>query len=334
MGALLMASPAWSIATVTRCGETVQGNYKLDADLDCSEYGYDYLGFLIVNGTLHLNGHTITGKRTTDPDNKTPVIKCVYDCTIIGPGVIRQGYIGVDAWEDMTLENVELRENTTAAAITLRSLTATDVTVTGNGSGLRGIFVDVVHSTISGNVSRGVACNNGISGGKAQCNVVDSTVTDNGRGISSDNRIDMRGTVVSGSFEGVSSVRLRMDECVIQDNGDGGGIVTSGPTRIRNSQITGNTGDGVFVGGSGDHHTSKLKIADSTVTGNGDSGLRSYGRSFVVTGTDVSGNCAAGDQTYCADLSSCDALRVAGSTCGTSSNWCTDGAGFGVCSLD
>ncbi len=181
MAVLLTASPVWSIGTVTRCGESVQGNYKLDADLDCSESGFETFGFLVVNGTLHLNGHTITGKRTTDPYDETPVIKCVYDCTIIGPGVIRQGYIGIDAWEDVTLENVELRENAIAAAVTLRSMTATDVTVTDNGAGLRGITVDVLHSTISNNVSRGVSCNNGISGGKAQCNIVDSIVTGNGR---------------------------------------------------------------------------------------------------------------------------------------------------------
>lgn len=68
--------PAWADTAVNTCGQVLQGEGFLSADLDCSATGA--VALFIGEGTLALGGFTLTGAG----------IACEGSCAIIGPGTV------------------------------------------------------------------------------------------------------------------------------------------------------------------------------------------------------------------------------------------------------
>ena len=327
---LLWSSAAWAVTQVTTCGLQVQGDAELAGDLDCSAYSGDALK---LDGTLHLNGFTMRG----NVSYSSSVVSCPTDCTIIGPGIVREGYHGVVAAGEVVLQDVTLDSNAHVGA-SGDQVSASGVTVTANGdSGLAGSVLDVRDSSFSGNVTA-IRCYVDVfphpRGGF--CTVRDSIISNNtGAGVVAGTRLTIKGTSVTGNQGGgVQARNLRMSNCVF--HGNNGGIVAQS-ARIRDSHVTDNQDNAIRLSVYRLGMGFKLVLVDSTVTGNAGSAIRNQeptGVRLVVRGSSLTGNCIAPGGLDCADILSCHVPTIEDSTCETSHDLCNPGTTWGVCSLD
>ena len=150
------------------------------------------------------------------------------------------------------------------------------------GAGLTGVpFLNVRNCVISGNTFGGA--------GGDQVAISDSSITNN---------LDV------GIIDGDHTSTMTIERCVISGNrstGPGGGVVSTGVTLIKDSQITNNTSSGF---GGGIANSGDLYVVNCYVTGNtanattfnddGGGGITNFiGRLFVINST-ISGNRAFG----------------------------------------
>jgi hypothetical protein len=154
------AVPAHGVMQVTSCGTTLVGVGELVGDLDCSGYNGPAV---IVDGTLRMNDHTLTGY--TDAEGIQPTVDCysngIRSCAIVGPGKIVGGGIGVYG------PFVRMKY----------------VTITGAGTGIDAGRAHLRSCKIDGNGQVIPGLGNVLGGGIAigyRLTLVDSTVTDNG----------------------------------------------------------------------------------------------------------------------------------------------------------
>ena len=156
----IAAQPARAATPVTTCGMTVSGAGELICDLDCSTYAGTAL---TLNGTLKLNGHTLTG---TDASADSITVDCrgKTACIIRGPGAIVGGGVGIVG----------------------TYLKMTDVHVSGAGTGVNAARARLRSCTVAGN-GQMVPANDGpgsLQGGGIaigyRLTMKDSTVTGNG----------------------------------------------------------------------------------------------------------------------------------------------------------
>jgi len=208
---------------VTACGQRVKDGI-LEQDLDCSG---DFQIALLVERSLSLNGHTITGLPSVincvKPSHSSPNGKC----TVIGPGVVRGADISTEGIsgrkvivDGVTFENLATGVNAVKATVSNCVMTGTfpdgfggamiggaRVTVTGTsiaaaaGWGVAGARrVVLVDSTVTGNRW------DGVSGGRVE--LVNSSVTGNSLAC------DMPffcGPAPTGLCSDVSARRIRLD---------------------------------------------------------------------------------------------------------------------------
>lgn len=119
--------------TVTSCGQVVTGKAVLAGDLDCSAYpGHA----LVLDGTLVLNGFTLTGNPISPGDYDT--VACTGTCrvTIKGPGTIVSGTNAVEGGKVIVTKEVTIRD--------------------AANWGVRGTSVRILHSAIQ-NCGHGIA---------------------------------------------------------------------------------------------------------------------------------------------------------------------------------
>jgi hypothetical protein len=163
--ALLTAADGHAAKVVlTTCGQTVVGRAELTADLDCSAYAGHAL---VLDGTLALNGFTLTGN-ATDPGYSA--VDCTAKCRvrIKGPGKIVGGQSAVSGNLVKLSKEIEIRD-ASAWGVTGAQVRASTVWVHGNGAGLpvgpdggggiSGGKITVQRSTIESNASFGVNAN-------------------------------------------------------------------------------------------------------------------------------------------------------------------------------
>ena len=221
--ALSASSSGIAAELVTTCGQRVKDGI-LEQDLDC---GGDFQIALLVERSLSLNGHTITGLPS--------VINCVKPsysspngkCTVTGPGVVRGADVATEGIsgrkvivDGVTFENLAVGVSAVKATVTNSVMTGTfpdgfggamvggtRVSVTGtsisaaSGWGVAGgRRVVLENSTVSGNRW------DGVSGGRVE--LVNSSVTGNSLAC------DMPffcGPAPTGLCADVSARRIRLD---------------------------------------------------------------------------------------------------------------------------
>ena len=183
---------ARSVVDVTTCGQVVlgPGRAQLIGDLDCSAFPGVALWLTGRNARLFLNGFTLTGTKL-DVDLRATMY-CGGRCSIVGPGVINGGELGVIAVRSALVPNVLVPR--------VRVL---DVTVVVAGAGIvagsqNGVAI-VKRSTITGGATGVVAYRRAV--------IVDSVITGNQiYGVSAlDGRVVLRRSTVLGNGLDVAS---------------------------------------------------------------------------------------------------------------------------------
>jgi hypothetical protein len=317
VAALLACNAAPAAAApvaVTTCGQEVIGEGELIADLDCTTYADRQA--VLLSGTLHLNGFTLTGNPALEiPEESNgafdATIQCTHDCTILGPGTVTGGHrVQINTARNLLLRDADIVGTPTSIGVNvgIGSGRLERVTVTGNGSG----------GVLAGRRGR----------------IIDSVIIGNGDGVGAVN-LKIVGSTISGNTKyafahGVhASRKAKITGSTVSDNG-GRGVNAGSRATIKQSTIANNAEIGLAAGNS-------ASIRESSIVGNGLEG-------FVVKSpkvrksSNVENNCTApsADATNCADLRSCSRPNVSSdSTCGTSLE-CNSNppASWSVCSLD
>ena len=311
-GPTAYAAPA---VTVDTCGQIVTGVGTLAADLDCSGFASGESVTLRKGARLELNGHTLTGNsgqvvvlccKEIEP---APACK-LAKCSVFGPGVITGGLGGIRSDRaDVRDLTIDVAAGDGVSAIDRAKIR--NSTITGSAfAGVDSQRIQVRESSISGHTT-GLRATVSIK-------VSDSDITGNsGSGV---------------SLQGANTAkRVVLKDSMVSQNGDFGILATTRAT-VRRSEITDNGGVGI--------QGTKLKLKDSTVTGNAESGLINTGLGSFPTklkGCNFANNCLLpADPTSCADLRVCTAAmpRLKATTCETSINCASPPATWGVCAFD
>ena len=211
LGATLLAPAAASLAAgnqppveVTTCGQVLDGDGFLSADLDCSGFDDtvvispkdgDVRGVAVVlrqnNSTLELRGHTLTAGTRRG-------VWCVKGCEIIGEGGSILGLAG------------------NSGVYSGRSLKIEGVTVS--------LFADhglqvrrrakVLDSVISDNVEHGIRADGGAL-------IRNSSIIDNGeRGISTGRAVRIYDSTVAGNqHHGIQAGKILVKDATVTGNG-------------------------------------------------------------------------------------------------------------------
>ena len=273
---------------VTTCGQIVSGDAELAADLDCTGFTDDEA--LTIEGTLHLNGHTLTG-------GPSYAVHCPQGaCTIVGPGTIRGGFHAVRA-----------------LTCTLRDVFIADTTNSGiwcaTGRIVRSRFEDTAGYAVDGN----------------DLEVIDTQVMRAaGPGVSAWERLRARRVTVTGSAAGIiiraTQAPSRVMDSRIEGNSGGGIVVPYGlstlrpAVRVTGTVIADNSGSGIVVNGS-------VAVRNCQIARNGYGGI--FGYPVRVSRSTVIDNCHAHmpeDEICCADIISDEGrTAIRNVTCNTSS---------------
>lgn len=364
---VLAGATARAQTIIDTCGQTLDGDGVLMADLDCSAAALPSITFT-RNATLLLNGHTITGE----------VLSQAAKLEVTGPGTITGPGYGILGQPTLT-------------AVHGSKVTVQSVDVSGNE--LEGIFVTtggsrvsaiVIDSSVTGNGRRGIW-----AGATAICPwlgcdpaekvyVEGSTVSNNAASGIEASSIDVRSSVIT--FNGLHGIyihdqalnrKLRLSDSDVSDNGDSGIYVDSfsrARLLIANSSISRNpTGiddhsgfhvsmklkaasldaNGIGIRTEmnpvvGEKRRKKLRIVDSAIVNSELGGIIATGSEVFVTlkRTTVSGSGGAvecGVTASCADLDT-DVLPALkpGVVCGTSHVYSSGipGTSWGICTDD
>ncbi len=304
---------AADVVAVTTCGQFITAGRmaELTADLDCSSSATPFIE-LEHRVTLRLMGHVLTGS-----------VNCTNSCFVEGPGTIDQG--AVDAqW------NANITGATIIGSVISKQKGAkiTDSTITGTTNespSSSGVSVKkrarITNSTISGHPSNGVWA--------ARAVIIDSAITNNGGEgvVVVGNAAKVIGSTVTGNGRmGIETPygTARVIGSTVSDNVLQG--IEAYRPRIKDSIISNNGSDGVLSDGA------SVVVKNSTITGNGGLGVRSFHfRAKIVGTSSVENNCTT--LSPCADVGS--RLRPVvrpPATCGTS--WDGKASSWGVCTLD
>lgn len=193
---------------VTTCGQVLEGDGILVADLDCSGETTDEPAVVLARGgTLDLAGFTITSRAYPD-GSPTSVVRCDRSCRIVGPGVI----LGSSTAYGACVEAKDFRPG--------RSVAVENATIAGAWIGVLARNVTVEGSTISNNRSVGIWA------GFAR--VEDSSITGNGLGAD--------GSVMRGGVFG--QIKSRVENSTVTGNGMSG--VYGWKLRVIDSTVSGN----------------------------------------------------------------------------------------------
>ena len=340
--ATLLGPPSARAATeVTTCGQVVSGTAFLNGDLDCT--GLASPAVTLDGGKFDLQGHTLTSDQRA--------IGCNKSCRIYSsvPGGVVYGTI--QEWlGDASLRVLDL--DVFGEVLSGLNVTVINSVVSGSSfDGVVGKRVKVINSLVTGHGDHGVRTGTAL--------IKDSVVSSNaGDAVVSGGSIVLRNSNVqnNGGY-GVSGSRVNVKESLISGNGNDG-IAGGDNLKLLDSTVTMNAGNGV----SGDKMSirgttvadnlfsgivstfSKLKLSESTVSGNGlhgvfrdysfgcDAGIKLHSSTLTGNGTDID----CGSIQTCADVSTCSVPTLTASTCETSYDSTSGfpGTSWGICALD
>lgn len=195
---------------VTACGQQVQGTGQLAADLDCTGSGDEAVK---LNGTLLLNGFTVTGDAAFD------VVRCLAGaCRVVGPGTVTGGADGIRSDGGARVEaGAVVTGNAGDGLRTDKTAKVTEATVQGNGGdGVRSKGAAVLKgATVDGNGGTGVRTD-------GTANVQASTVQGNGEdGIHSEKvaKATKASQVKTNGFDGVRGLKVQLKDSEATGNG-------------------------------------------------------------------------------------------------------------------
>ena len=364
---VLAGATARAQTIIDTCGQTLDGDGVLMADLDCSAAALPSITFT-QNATLRLNGYTITGE----------VLSQAAKFEVIGPGTITGPGYGI------------LGEPTLAAVhgskVTVQSVNVSDnelegISVVAGGHRVSAVVID---SSVTGNGRRGIWAVATAICAKLGCDpaekvlVEGSIVSGNAASGIEASSIDVRSSVIaSNGLHGIylhnKSVnrKLRLSDSEVSDNGDSGiyvHTVSRARLLIKSSSISRNAtgindqswfhmsmklkGASLDANGIGIRSDmtlvanqtprKKLRILDSTIVNSERGGIRAtYNETFVTLKRTMVAN--SGGAAECGVIASCadldtDVLATLkpGAVCGTSHVYSSGipGTSWGICTND
>lgn len=313
---LLLASPVLAQVEISACGQYSLGEAAfLGGDLDCSGEAESLNRRIAIhNTTLELRGHTFRGED----------LFC-ENCQIIGPGKVEAHIYAYDACsiDGVTVTNAAFRcvDARRVSAHGLSRLTINGSTIDGCDQGILAERLTISNSLVSNASDVGVIA--------VRLKIRDSTFTGNGVAIEPHRKARLKDVVVEGStVAGIHAVRPH--------RGGGNLVVVGGAVRD-------NLGSGIR------YEVAKVKLVDTSITGNGYSGIilgpvsslcdvQSTRNVISVKRSVIEGNGSGcgGASPPCADIDCCPQPRFRDSTCDHShvSGSGNPGMTWGVCSLD
>ncbi|MBZ5507032.1 MAG: right-handed parallel beta-helix repeat-containing protein [Acidobacteriia bacterium] len=262
-GFFLLAAIAARPAFAVQCGDVIQTDLKLTANLNCTGNGLRVFGPLpgAPNITIDLNGHDITG-------DGTGMGVFIFDgqVTLKGRGRISNFEVGVSLITARDVEIYDLTiENNQAGIALFRSsrVRMFDNTIRAGANGLSGVIMSVVshtalyRNTISGFSDVGVIIPSGDPPDESIPVISENIIRENQTGISIrglDSDSIIRGNhVVDNKLNGIEIASIFEAGCTIQEN-----------------QVLRNGGHGILLQG-GD--LTGCLIANNLVEKNGLSGI-------------------------------------------------------------
>jgi hypothetical protein len=267
------------------------------------------------------------------PTGAVALVACEKSCSIVGPGSLVDGVVGVIAARRVTIEGVTI-SGMSSMGVWTHAAKLVECWLLNNGTGIVGRQMTLASCTLSGNTmavnayKRATVLQSSITGNldgvivdfpsqkPSRAELTDSFVTDNaGRGIH------------AGAW-----VTLR--NCEVSRNGTG--VESRGNATILDSSISDNAEDGLVGGYAFSIHFDPLNeayVENSTITDNGGYGI-SANWVHTVSST-VTGSCTSSTPRYeCADVNACNAPDLDASSCNTSSKCYPDSGSWGACTLD
>jgi len=380
-----LPTTGWAATEVNTCGQVFAGNGFLSADLDCSGFTGDAV--TIQGGKLDLRGFTLTAtapskavfcEKSCDVSSEPPggTITSDGSGTILAVAATCVSCL-FDPPTDLQVSDVVINDgrlSTDHGIIRMFDSSVTGI-VDPSGAAVAQYFgpIRLRRSVVSGNAGDGIHC--------PRAQIVDSEISNNGGlGLGAGFSVRMKRSVIWGNADhGISTPRsVAIKDSRISGNGQSGIDMASdcgGYRRckmtLRNSDVSGNVGLGISaasvekitvrdstINDNGEegflqelgHSDARLKLINSTVTGNALNGVAQVETSIAcneqscmcrlqLKGSMVAGNgldASCGVSRTCADLASCNLPRVISTTCDTSYD---TGSGFpgtswGVCALD
>jgi len=234
---LLFSASAHAQVVVDTCGQSVDGDAALTADLDCSAAPLPSVTFT-KNATFSLGGHTLTGQ----------VSSVAARLEVVGPGTITGPGYGIAAEG-----NNQHGGNLIVRSVDVSGNTLDGVVAFGGG---QTASAQVIDSTVGSNGRRGVwvlataTCPKQGCDPLAKVRVEGSTIVGNGLSGIEASSIDVRSsTITSNALHGIyvylkaANRKLRLSDSDVSDNGDAGIFVDSyarAKLLIRSSSISRN----------------------------------------------------------------------------------------------
>src|SRR6185369_4866519 len=201
---LVAAAPVLAVADVqvTTCGASVPMNMTgfLGADLDCA--ASPGIGVSLGSGAaLELRGFSLIGNPgATNADG----VVCDGGCTVLGPGTIRDfSGNGVVSPGHLTITGATI-QNIAGQGVRSVSATAAGVSISGTGTAMYSPPNDELTTSII-HVSDSTITNNGSGVTAAVVRVVNSTISNNASTAVSNTRVTIIGSHIDGNGQGVDA---------------------------------------------------------------------------------------------------------------------------------
>jgi len=233
---LLVASTSAAQVVVDTCGQELNDDGILMADLDCSAAADPIIHF-VKSGTLQLNGFTLSGSVEGE----------VHRIEIVGPGTITGPGPGVAAYGTF-----------------LHGGQATVVGANISGNESFGVRATGLGGRAHARVHDSIVSNNGATGVSVNTEILCPALT-----CYSQAKLTVERSTISGnSGDGVRASHIRIKDSSVTFNGDRGVTVDDGVTRkvrVSGSNIDDNTDEGIFMLS---WQSAKLIVSDSSISRN------------------------------------------------------------------
>ncbi len=210
---------------VTSCGQVVDGDGFLAADLDCSAYGPTAIQ-MDGNGTLDLGGFTLSAGVTNG-------IACFGRCTIINGTVEGAGQYGIKGFGNLVVNNLTVRG--CDRGVNARRLEVTLLNSVDNRFGVEALKkVTVTDSSFVGNWKAVF----GARSAKLLGTTISAASTEDGsRGVNTHRRAIVVDSTIGGVKYAVTATRAKIDNSAIVDNGWG---VWADAIKLIDTSVSGN----------------------------------------------------------------------------------------------
>ncbi|HXC51391.1 MAG TPA: right-handed parallel beta-helix repeat-containing protein [Candidatus Limnocylindrales bacterium] len=293
---LVAAAPVLAVADVqvTTCGASVPMNTTgfLGADLDCS--ASPGIGVSLGSGAaLELRGFSLIGNPgATNADG----VVCDGGCTVLGPGTIRDfSGNGVVSPGHLTITGATI-QNIAGQGVRSVSATAAGVSISGTGTAMYSPPNDELTTSII-HVSDSTITNNGSGVTAAVVRVVNSTISNNASTAVSNTRVTIIGSHIDGNGQGVDAELISVQSSSVDFNG--GGLHAYGyhpRIKVSDSTVSDNAAAGIYAWDSWSpefRDVGSVTVSNSEVSRNGGAGIFTASAS-IRDGCDVSDNASTG----------------------------------------